>query len=107
MNNLNPNDLAEELRLAGIAMAETEAAAAMIEDTRRHLRAKLMSESECHSIAKAEMIAESSLFYKDHIEKGIRLRENATIAKVRYETLKIKIELIRSLEATNRAQMKL
>lgn len=105
--SFNPNDLAEELRLAGIRKANSAAAAKSYTETRKHFLKKLMIDADCQQISRAEMIAEGSEEYKQYVLTGVELERVALIDATHYESVRCRIDLIRSLEATNRAQMNL
>lgn len=103
---IDPNEIHERLRISGEEWAELDAAANLLEETKKPLRAKLMNESGAPTMAKAEVIAESSDTYLEHVESMVEARKQATIARVRYDSAKMWAELVRSQEATNRAQMR-
>jgi len=102
---INPNEVYEKLRLSGEEWAEADYLASLFEETRRSLKSKLMVGSGETSVAKAEMVAEANDEYREHIKKMVDLRRLAIRAKVKYDSVKAWVEMTRTLEASNRAQM--
>lgn len=103
--NFNPNEIAERMRLAGEEWADQDAAANMLEETRRSVRGKLFLEAS-GTVAEREAMAESDPAYRLHVTNMVNARQKANIARVKYDTAKAWIELVRSYEATKRAEMR-
>ena len=104
---INPNEIQEKLRLAGEEWAHADAKASLLEETKKTLKAKLMLKATGSSVAKCEIEAEASEEYETHIKGMVAAREEALIAKVCYDSLKTKAELMRTMESTRRAEMRL
>ncbi len=102
-------DLAQKIIDAGNDWADKDAAASALEETRRSVKAKIANDclAESSSVAKAELIAEASPLYSQHIASMVEARRIANRAKVYYDGMKINYEMMRSLEATRREEMKL
>lgn len=107
--NLDPDRIAQELSERGKAWAEAEAAAAMLEETRRPLRSQLAAEylREGEAGNRAEMMAEADPAYQSHVESMVLARKEANIARVRYKTFEAWIDMKRTNAATERALMQL
>ena len=104
---LDPDRAFQAIVDAGEAWAEAEAAAALLEETRKSVLAKLMNESPIASIAGKEMTALADPEYKKFVEGMVQARKVANKARVRYDSAKVLAELRRSQESTRRAEMSL
>lgn len=102
----DPTEIAERMRLAGEEWSDLDAAANMLEETRKSVLAELVNQSKGGSIAAKESEALANPDYKEHINKMVEARRNANRARVRYDTAKAWVELVRTSEATKRAEMK-
>lgn len=101
---MNAEEIYASLIREGEAWADAEAAASLLEETRRTVLAKCMNEAASPSIAGKEMLALASDEYKRHLEGMVRARTAANKARVRYDSAKTLAELRRSEEATRRAE---
>jgi hypothetical protein len=103
----DPEKMYERIVAAGESWADAEAAAALLEETRKTVLAKLMNDSDMTSIAGKEMTALGSDDYKKFVEGMVKARAAANKARVKYDSAKILAELRRSQESTKRAEMSL
>ena len=103
------SDIAENIVAAGKEWSECEAAASWLEESRKSVRAQIAIEnfSEAGSAAKAELIAESSQKYLDHLKSMVEARRKANIARVNYEGGKLWTDMLRTEQATARAEMQM
>ncbi len=101
----NPNEIAERMRLAGEEWADLDAAANMLEESRKSVLAELMNQCE-GSMASRESEALANPAYKLHITNMVTARKDANRARVKFDTAKAWVELVRTSEATKRAEMK-
>lgn len=92
---------------AGEAWADADAAASLLEETRKSMLAQLMAESDSSSIAGKEMAALGHPDYRRHVEGMVSARKAANKARVRYDSAKVLSELRRSQESTRRAEMQI
>lgn len=92
-----------ELIKAGETWADAEAAASLLEETRKSVLAKLINEGE-GSVAAREYKALADPSYLEFVEGMVSARKAATKARVRYDSAKVLAELRRSQEATRRAE---
>lgn len=100
---LNPNEIFERYRIAGEAWANLDGAACLLEETRKSVRAQIMTTSGETSVSKAEMYAEADEEYRVHLERMVEARTQANIARVNYDAIRAWVDLTRSAEASNRA----
>lgn len=96
-----------EIVKAGEAWSDAEAAASLLEETRKSVLAKLMNESTAAALGAKEMMALADSEYRKHVEGMVNARKAANKARVRYDSAKILAELRRSEESTRRAEMSL
>lgn len=106
---IDHDKITQRLVEAGEAWAEAEAAAQLLEETRKTLKGNIMSEllAAGKAVTAAESLAYSDNRYFDHVKAMVAARLAANKAKVRYDSGKVYTELLRTNEATNRAQMNL
>lgn len=97
----------ETIIKAGEDWADLDAAASLLEETRKSVLAKLMNEASHSSMAGKEMQALADGEYKKHVEGMVNARRAANKARVRYDSAKVLAELRRSEESTRRAEMTL
>ena len=103
---LNPERIFQALVEAGNDWADKNAAADLLEETKRTVMAGIMQDGE-GSIAAREAFALSSSTYGEHLEQMTEARRLANRAKVKYDSLKTLAELRRSEESTRRTEMRL
>ncbi len=97
----------EQVVKAGEEWSDLDAAASLMEETRKSVLAKLMNESPAASIAAKEMYALAEDEYRKHVAGMVQARKLANKARVRYDSAKILAELRRSEESTRRAEIQL
>ncbi len=111
MNEIDRNLLRDPLHFAhlivqrGEAWAEAEAAASMLEETRRSVQAQVMTQHGDIAVGKAEALALASDVYRGHVTAMVQARRDANVAKVRYDGMKALMELTRSAEASRRVEL--
>lgn len=101
---IDADALARAIAKAGEAWADAEAAAQLLEETKKSVLAKAMNEAPAASIAAKEMLGLASEEYTDFVTGMVKARAAANKARVRYDSAKILAELRRSQEATKRAE---
>ena len=95
----------EQIVKAGEEWSDLDAAASLLEETKKSVLAKLMNECQAASIGAKEMYALAEDEYKKHVSGMVQARKLANKAKVRYDSARILAELRRSEESTRRAEM--
>ncbi len=103
---LDPNTVAERMRLAGEEWSDLDAAANMLEETRKSVLAELTNQAKAKSATERESLALADPAYKLHIANMVNARKDANRARVKYDTARAWVELVRTTEATRRAEMK-
>jgi len=103
----SPNEIAERMRLAGEEWSDLDAAANMLEETRKSVLAELVNQSKGGSIAAKESEALANPAYRLHLTNMVNARREANRARVKYDTSRMWVELVRTSEATKRAEMKI
>ena len=100
---LDANILFVKLEEAGNDYADKDAAWNALEDTKNALLASLMLESCASSVAAKEIEAKASKRYAAHVESTRNARAEMLKAKVRYDNMKIWVDLKRTESANERA----
>ena len=108
MAGLAPNAIHERLRKTGQAWAERAAAAEWLEAARKPLLAELtLRHLEGTMRAMAETRALASPAYRDHLAALVAARSDERHARAAYECARAWCELVRTREATCRAELAL
>ena len=89
---------------AGEDWADKQAAADLLEETRKSVLARLMIGADATSQGGREMYALADEQYTDFVDGMVAARRAANKARVRYDSAKVLAELRRSQEATRRAE---
>ena len=104
---IDPNEIHRRFVKLGEEWSDKEAAASLLEESRRSVRAEIMRQSNEKTIAAAEAFAEASIRYKEHVISMVEARRAANKAHVNFKAVTVWIELTRSVESTKRAEMTL
>jgi hypothetical protein len=109
MTQFEPVTLALTLFEHGKDWAETNAAADLLEETRKTLRSQIALKflPDVGAVSKAEMMAEATQEYIDHIKSMVEARKVANTARAQYDADRAFIDLIRSQESSRRAEMQM
>jgi hypothetical protein len=92
----------------GKALANSQAAFKQMEDSEKSVLAEYIQRARdngAKSIAEAETIARGSKEFKEFIGEKAGLRKEYLLAQVNYETMKVHIEMLRSNQSFEKAQM--
>src|ERR1700722_10257489 len=86
--DFEPYKLAEQLLHHGTDWAEKNGAADLLEETRKTLRSQIAMRflPDAGSVAKAEMMAEATGDYFEHIKAMVEARKVANTARVQYDS---------------------
>lgn len=90
---------------SGEDWADKDAAASLLEETKKTVLAKLKNEAGLKSDAANETVALATDDYRAHLEYMVEARRVANKARVRYDSAKTLAEMRRSEESTRRAEM--
>lgn len=106
ITHVDPREIHQRIIGHGEAWADADAAASLLEETKKTLLAQIMMESiGGSSAAAAEKKAMSDPRYIEHINAMVEARRVANRAQVKYKTSLVWVELIRTRESTRRAEM--
>jgi len=105
----SPEALLDALSDSGIDWADKCAAAELMEETKKSLLAQLtvsfMREGGTKSAAEAKALASTE--YQEHIAKMVEARRQANTARVKYDSVKVYLNMLRTYEASRRAEMQM
>lgn len=107
MNDIDPNVLRTRYVELGEDWADKDAAASMLEESKKSVLSELTLSADGKSMAEREAIALASQGYKEHVRKMVEARRVANRAKVNYDAAKTWVDLARTLESSRRAEMTL
>jgi len=104
---LDVDSLCDEAEEAGYAWADAKAAADLLEETRKSVLATTMASylAGAMPVSKAETLALADTNYTAFIGRMVDARKAADRARVRYDILRTRIELLRTNTSTERAAM--
>lgn len=103
--SFDPDRLFHDLIDAGEEWADREAAAQILEETRKPLLHKIGTDSGEKAESGKERIAYASEDYHEHVTQMVEARRNANRAKVKYGAIQVLAEMLRTRESTRRAEM--
>ena len=104
---INANEIVDRLIEAGNDWADKNAAASLLEETKKSLFSTLAQEYAplCKHAVEAERKALSDVRYGEHIERMVEARKEADRARVRYDSGRVYADLQRTNAATTRTEM--
>lgn len=104
---IDTDALCDEAESAGLAWADARAAAQALEETRKSVLAQGMKNYFAEGMAgnKAETMALADDAYLNFVRNMVKAGHAADRARVRYDILKTRIELLRTNASTERAAM--
>ena len=104
---IDADRIATELSNRGLAWAEADDRARLLEETKSTLLAQIAQEHVKESAAKADVLARADPRYQTHLEGMVHARTAALKAKVKYDTYKNYVEMLRTNASTDRAMMQM
>lgn len=108
MNAPRPNvQPSEAWYNAATRWASLQAAADMLEDGKSAYLSQRMAALGDMPVSKAELAVKSSPEWADYIKKAVRAREQANLAKIEAEFLKMRFSEEMSREANGRQEMRM
>lgn len=106
MSDFDPDRMYRQLAESGEDWADKQAAAELLEETKKSVLAELMSDLQ-GSGTERERIALADPVYKLHLKNMVAARKEANRARVKYDSMKVLAEMRRTQESTRRAEINL
>lgn len=103
MSDFHPEQIYEKLLEAGEEWVDKNAAAEILEETKKTLLAELMTGFQ-GSQAERERNALADTTYKHHLKTMVAARREANRSRVRYDSVRVLAEMRRTQESTRRAE---
>jgi hypothetical protein len=103
VSDFDPEAIYQKLNSAGEEWADKDAAANLLEETKKTLLAELMQGLE-GSNTEREKKALADTTYKHHLKTMVAARKEANRARVRYDATRVLAEMRRTQESTRRAE---
>lgn len=103
MIDFDPNKIYHEIVTTGEKWADKEAAADLLEETKKTVLAELMQGYQ-GSNAERERQALANPAFRLHITNMSAARKEANLERVRYDAVKVLAEMRRTQESTRRAE---
>jgi hypothetical protein len=99
--------ISEQFRVIAKKWVEADTAANLLEETKSAVLSQMMLKLGEMPVSKAEMQVKGSSEWTTHIEKMVKARSDANLLKVQLEYLRMRHGEHQSLEATQRAEMRM
>lgn len=105
--NFDPDWIYQNLIKSGEHWADKEAAASLLEETKKTVLAEqaVYYRNTNMSISESEQRALAGGNYREHLDKMIEARKEANKAKVRYQSMQTLADLRRTEQSTRRVEM--
>lgn len=104
LGKFNPDTLHQRLVTLGEDWAEKQAAADLLEETKKSVLSQIAVTSNAKSATEREQYALATPQYREHLAAMVEARKEANKAKVNYHAAQAWLDLARSMEATRRAE---
>jgi membrane-bound lytic murein transglycosylase MltF len=105
MPQIDPHTLHQRLVDLGEDWADKDAAANLLEETRKSVLAEISRQADGKSMSEREAIALATDAYREHLAEMVEARRIANRAKVNYDAARAWIDITRTVEATKRQEM--
>jgi hypothetical protein len=102
---IKPDEIYQRLSTAGEDYADKDAAASLLEESKKVLLSQLMQSHE-GSVAAREMAALADARYSEHIADMVEARRQANRAKTRWLSAQAWVDATRTAAATERAALR-
>lgn len=105
---LDANKLSQELAERGKTLASAQSSYKQLEDSEKSILAEYTQRAKhngAKSIAEAEMTARAATEYREFLDEKAKHRGEYLIAQVNYDTMKVYIDMLRSNQSFEKAQM--
>lgn len=106
MSDFDPEAIYRKLEETGEAWVDKNAAAEILEETKKTVLAELMTNYQ-GSAAERERCALAAPAYKLHLTNMVTARKEANRSRVRYDSMRVLAEMRRTEASTRRAEMML
>lgn len=106
-NSFDPDRIAQELSERGMAWADADAAYRALDDVTKSVLSECCIDSGEKSSAAQETVARTADKFRRHLSALADARRAANRARARLDTYRAWIELKRSEQATQRAEMQI
>lgn len=103
MSDFDPEAIYRKLEATGDAWVDCNAAAEILEETKKSVLAELMNGKEGPKTER-ESQALASPVYKLHLTNMVAARKEANRARVKYDSMRVLAEMRRTQESTRRAE---
>lgn len=109
MPEIDLEELHDRLVKLGEEWAELKHAGDLLAETKKSVLAQLTLDCmmEAKNKTEAELMALASQTYRDHVRLAADMAGKANLAKVKYDAARTWCDMLRTQEATRRAEMKL
>lgn len=97
----------EQYRKAATRWASLEAAASLLEESKSAVMSQQMSAQGDIPVTHAERIVKASPQWKDYLEKMVKAREAANLAKIEMEFIRMRYWENQGDEATKRQELRM
>ena len=105
LSSFDPNVLRQRIIDLGVAWAEANGAAELLEEARKSVLAEHTNKMPGKSHAERLDGALACEPYREHFRAMVAARTKANRARVEYEAARTWVDLVRSLESTRRQEM--
>lgn len=103
----HPPAIRADIVSLGEEWADRDAAASLLEETRKSILADIINRTPGSSYAARESVALADPEYRQHLTSMVECRRLANRARVAHDASKIEADMMRSAEATRRAEINL
>jgi len=97
----------EQYRDAGEKWASLNAAAEILEEGKSAFLSQRMAQQGDMPVSRAELIVKSSVEWADYIKKMVKAREQANLAKIEMEFMRMRFAEWQAHDATQRQEMRM
>jgi hypothetical protein len=108
---MDSQSLSEQFRIIAKRWVDADHAASLMEETRTAVLAEIVQRTISSDMSmpynRAEMMAKSSIDYKNFVQKMVDLKRQANLLKVQMEYIRMKFSENMSHEATARSERRL
>lgn len=104
VSDFDPTRIYHEIVTSGEDYCDKDAAANLLEETKKSILAKIINSADGGSMAAKESAALADPAYRLHLTQMVSARKEANRAKVKYDAVRVLAEMRRTQESTRRAE---